>query len=228
MAINHILRFYGNISINSFSFKKKRIIVTSNLLTSSLCNKNYLRTINLFILFHQWCTFNWQIRQKYYIICHVNFRSNAFTFHSTTRWPPIKGLEFLQFLDFFQQKKRKKRKKEKENFDSRRKTWGLISRVLGFELGEEKSIEATGGLEKGEGRGRRKTRGLLPHAGVAWKNEQIGWSVAGVGTKRVENEKPKTGKQRRREQRVNGKHVFVIMNVDIFIQLKRGTFRMNF
>lgn len=88
-------------------------------MTSSLCNKN---------LFHQWCTFNWQIRRKYYVICHVNFRSNAF--HSPTRWPrysPIKGLKFLQFLDFFQQKKGRKRKQEKENFDSRRKTWGLIS-----------------------------------------------------------------------------------------------------
>ena len=78
----------------------------------------------------------------------------------------------------------------------------------------------------------KKTRatGLLYRKQV-WRGKMIGWSgvrVQASALKGWRDEGPKTGKQRGRGNRVNGKQVFVIMNVDIFIQLKRATFRMNF
>lgn len=109
----------------------------------------------------------------------------------------------------------------------------LIS-ILGFKLAKRKIDSKLLEAWKREKEGEENTENtrhwfVVPQAGVAWKNERIGWSGVGVGVgTKWRNEKPKTKVNKGGENRVNGKHVFVIMNVDIFIQLKRATFRINF
>lgn len=119
-------------------------------MTSSLY-KNYPRTINLF---HQWCTFNLTIRQKYYVICHVNETHRVYiSFCTPTRGHVVKIPPESRFLQ--QRGKRRKREGGNLKFDFRGKR--LIS-ILGFKLAkrkiDSKLLEAWK-REKRE-RGRRK------------------------------------------------------------------------